>query len=173
MGLTHFALDFSLRNQSSDRIDHNDINRIAANEDFSNLKGLFPIVRLADQQVFRHDTQFPRVLQVESVLRIHEGRQPATFLCFCDDMQGQRGFARRLGSKDFNNSSSSYPANPQCQIERQATRGNDRNLNRLSAFSQSHDGAFSTQSFNLRYGCINGFLTFICGCHSVGPRPFV
>jgi len=117
MRITHFAFDLRLWDQGRHRIDHDHVNGIAADQDFSNFEGLFAKIGLADQQILYNDTDLPSVIDVQGVFRINEGRQPAPLLRLSDDVQGKGGFSRRLRPKDLDNPPTSHPPNPQGQIQ--------------------------------------------------------
>ena len=57
VGIAHLSFDFGLGNQGGHRVDHDDVDGVAPDQDFRDLQCLFPVVRLADQEVFDLDTQ--------------------------------------------------------------------------------------------------------------------
>src|SRR5689334_9030667 len=52
---THLTVDFRLRHQRRDRVDHDDVDAARANEDFGDLERLFAVIGLRDEQVFQID----------------------------------------------------------------------------------------------------------------------
>jgi len=72
----HLAIEFGLGDERGDRIDHDDIHRVAAHEEFSDLKRLLPAVGLGDQQVFELDAERLRVSGIEGVFGIDDAAVP-------------------------------------------------------------------------------------------------
>ena len=50
MAVSHFAFDFSLRHQSGDRVDDDDVKRTGANQHVSDFEGLLAVIRLGDDE---------------------------------------------------------------------------------------------------------------------------
>ena len=55
MRVADFAVEFPLRNQGRDRVDHDDVDGVRFNEHLGDLHRLFAVARLADEQRFEVD----------------------------------------------------------------------------------------------------------------------
>ena len=124
---------------------------------FGDVHRLFAMPRLADQQRFQVDAQFLRPTGVEGVFGVDERGDPARSLGLGDHMQGQRRFAARLRTIDFDDPSAGNPLPSQGDIERQAPRRNSLDPANLSA-AQGHDRTFAKLLFD-RFDRIAEFLT--------------
>ena len=82
MGITYFTFQLLLGNQSGDRVDNNDINRIGFDQHLCNLHGFFAMVRLTHQKRIQLDTQFFAPRRIESMFGVDHGRNPSLFLGF-------------------------------------------------------------------------------------------
>ena len=97
----HFAFDFGAGHERGDRVDDDDVDGAAADEDFDDFERLLAVVGLRDQQVVDIDAELARVICVERVFRVDERRHAAQLLRFGDDLQRERGFAAGFRSEDF------------------------------------------------------------------------
>jgi len=55
VGVAHVALEFGLRNQRRDRVDHDDVDRVAAGQHLGDVESLLAGIRLRNQQVVEID----------------------------------------------------------------------------------------------------------------------
>ena len=101
MGIAHFALNFRARNQSRDRIDHNDIDCIGTHQCIGDFQCLFTCIGLRDDQIVDIDAQLLGIARVKRMLRIDERGCPAQFLNLGNRMQRQRGFTRAFRTLNF------------------------------------------------------------------------
>src|SRR4029077_15831885 len=89
-GIANFALQFGPCHQRGDRIDHDDIKRIRADERFTDTQGFFPRARLRDQQVVKINTKLLRIPLIQRVFDVDERSEAATFLRLRDHGQRKR-----------------------------------------------------------------------------------
>ena len=95
------------------------------------------------------------------MFRVNKGRFTAAPLCLCDNVQGKRGFTRRLRAVNLNYPSFGQSADSKRHVQRKGTRGDHIHaLNR--AIPKAHNAAFSVCFFNLCDCGIERFL-FITG----------
>ena len=92
--IAHFALDFRLRRERRDRIDHDHIDRAGAHQHVGDLQRLLAGIRLRDQQVVDLDAELLRIHRIERMLGIDERRRAAVALRRGDDGKRQCGLAR-------------------------------------------------------------------------------
>jgi len=71
-------------------VDNHHVHGVAPDEHFGNLQGLFAGIGLGDQEVVHVHTQPPGVLDIQSMLRVHECRDPPAPLCVGDDVETKR-----------------------------------------------------------------------------------
>ena len=72
--VAHLALDLGPGHERRDRVHHDHVHRVAADQHLGDLQRLLARVRLRDQEVVHVDPQLARVLDVERVLGVDEGR---------------------------------------------------------------------------------------------------
>ena len=75
--IAHFAFDFGLRRERSDRVDHDQVDRAGTHQRIDDLERLLAGVGLADEQVGKVHAELLRILHVERVLGIDETQVPA------------------------------------------------------------------------------------------------
>ena len=89
----HFAFDFSAGHERRDRVDHDHIDAVRADDHLDDLERLLAVVGLRDEEVVEIDAELLGVGGVERVFGVDEGRHAAFLLGFGDDLQRQRGLA--------------------------------------------------------------------------------
>ena len=101
---------------------------------------------------------------------IDEGRNAAFFLRFGNGMERHGGLTRRLGTIDFDDSSTRITAHTEGHIEADAAgRDHFHMLNLL--VTHAHDGAFSKVFLYFRHCCLQCFqlfalrVAFVFFCH--------
>ena len=114
-------------------------------------------VGLADEQILQIDAQVLRILDVQRVLGIDKGTLAAQLLHFRNDLQRQRGFARRLGAVNLNHPAARQAAHAQRHVQPQRAGGDDLDVLNHLAFAQAHHGAFAKLFFDLCQGGSQGF----------------
>src|SRR5207244_4393955 len=110
--IAHVALDLGARDQGSDRIDDQHVERARAHQGVGDLERLLAVVGLRDEQVLGLDAELARVAHVEGVLRIDEGADAAALLALGDQLERERGLARRLGPVDLDHAPARDAADP-------------------------------------------------------------
>ena len=96
MRIAHFAFDFRAGDESSNRVDHDHIHRVGANQQLADFQRLLAGVRLADQQIVELHAEPLGPGWIERMLGVDERRDATQFLCAGDDVQAERGFPRRF-----------------------------------------------------------------------------
>ncbi len=89
----------ALGHEGSHRVDDYDIDAAAPHEDLRDLQGLLARIGLRDEEVFRLDPDPARVVHVEGVLCVDEGRRAAVLLHLGDDLEGKRRLAGGLRAR--------------------------------------------------------------------------
>ena len=82
MGLAHFAFDLCPGHQRRHTIDGYYIDGSAADQCFCYLKGLFPCIRLRDQQVIQPDPTGSGIGGIKSMLHVYICSHATVFLGF-------------------------------------------------------------------------------------------
>ena len=118
MGIAHLALDFCTRNESSNGVDNDNINRTAAYQSISNLQRLLAIIRLRNQQIVNINAQMARIFRIQCVLRINEGCIAAQLLRLSNHMQSHSRLTGRFRSINFNHTSTGNTADTKSNIQR-------------------------------------------------------
>ena len=95
------------------------------------------------------------------MLGVHECRHPARLLRFRNYLQGDGGFAGRFRTEDLDHAAAGKAANPKRGVERDRSRGDDRDRHNGFFRAQPHDRAFAKLLFNLCERKINRFCPFI------------
>src|SRR5512141_2297223 len=152
VGVPHLPLDLRLRNQRGDGVDHQDVERAAADQHFRDLEGLLPRVGLGDQEGFRGDPKPPRISEVEGVLRVDEPGDPPRALRLGDDVQGERGLAGRLRPEDLRDPSPRDPADAERGVEGDRAGGDDGDVLDGGVRPQPHDGSLAVIFLDRRDG---------------------
>ena len=106
---------------ATESIDHH-VDRVAPDQHLGDLERLLARVRLGDQQVVDVHTELPRVLDVERVLGVDEGRDPAVPLRVRDDWRQIVVLPDDSGPIDLADASSRDPADPDRRVEIERTR---------------------------------------------------
>jgi hypothetical protein len=88
VGVAHLAVEFRLRHQRSDRVNHQNVDGIRAHQRLDDLQRLLAVVRLRDQQVVDIYAELTGISWIESMLGVNEGSETAGLLRFGDDLQG-------------------------------------------------------------------------------------
>ena len=122
--IADFAIELRLGHEGRHRVDHDDVDRVGFDQHLGDLQALFPVGRLADEQVFEIDAQPLGPGGIERMLGVDEGGDPPFVLGAGDRVQGQRRLAARLRSKQLDHPAPGKPAPPKAKIERQGAGGN-------------------------------------------------
>ena len=79
-GITHFAVDFRLRDEGGDRVDDNDVQRAGTNQRFDDFQRLFAGIRLGNQQVLNVYADFFGIRGIQGVFGVDKRADAAFFL---------------------------------------------------------------------------------------------
>src|SRR6266545_883003 len=173
---THLSLDFGARHERGDRVDDDHVDAAGADEHFDDFERLLAVVRLRDEEVFELHAELAGVLRVERVLGVDEGRHPAGLLRLRDDLERERGLARRLGPEDLDHAAAGDATNAEGIVEADCAGGNRGHLRDDLLAAEAHDRALAELLFNLADGQLDGLCALavvtvvICRCCHEAPR---
>src|SRR5690606_1337497 len=108
--IAHLAFDLGLRRQRRDRVDDDHVDRARAHEHVRDLERLLTGIGLRDQEVIYVHADLLRINRVERVLGVDERRGAALLLDLRNDLQRQRGLARRFRTVDLDDTPARQPA---------------------------------------------------------------
>jgi len=165
MLITDIAVYLCPGNKSGNRINNNNINRVAAYKNLCNFKGLLSVIRLRNKQVINIDTEAAGVGNIQGMLSIDKGGGSAALLCFGNYVQGQGGFAGRLRTVNLSHPAYRDASDADCNIKAQSSRGNCRHFFCFMG-SQPHDRAFTKLFLNLVHRIVESFAFLFTGCHT-------
>ena len=138
--------------------------RPGADQHLGDLEGLFAVVGLGNEQVVRVDAELLRVLRVERMLGVDEGREAAGFLRLGDDLEGERRLARGFRAEDLDDAAARDAADAEGGIDRERT-GRDDGDGHLGPLAEPHDRALAELALDLRQRRFDGAPLFI-GFHA-------
>jgi hypothetical protein len=104
-----------------------------------------------------------RVLHVQRVLGVHKGAGAAELLHLGNDLQRQRGLARRFRAVDFDHAAARQAAHAQGDVQAQRAGGDDLDVLDDLALAQAHDGALAELLFDLGQRGLQGLGLFAVG----------
>ena len=84
-----------------------------------------PVSGWRDQQVLQVDAELLRVLDVERVLGVDEGAGAAELLHLGDDLQRERGLARRFRAVDLDHAAARQAADAERDVQAERAGGDD------------------------------------------------
>src|SRR6185312_6410195 len=147
----HFALDFRLRGERGDRVDHHHVHRARAHQHVGDFQRLLAGVGLRYKQVVDLDAELFRVGRIERVLGIDERGSAAGALAAGDGLQGHGGLAGGLRAVDLDYAAARQAADAQRDVQAQRTGGN--RLDRLvDAVTHPHHGTLAELLLDLAEG---------------------
>ena len=169
VGVAHLALDLGPGDQGGHGVDHDDVDGARADQHVGDLEGLLAGVRLGDQQLVGVDAEVAGVGHVQGVLGVDEGGDAAGLLGLGDDVQGEGGLARGLGTVDLDHAAPRHPADAEGQVEGEAA-GRD-GLDRVgrAVDAHAHDRALAELLLDLEQGDFECLLAF----HGPSPHAVV
>ena len=126
LGLAHGPFELRLGDEGCHRVHDHDVHRAGAHQHVGDLQGLFAVVRLGDEQIVGTHPQTPRIIHIQGMLGVDERGNAALTLGLGNDMQGQRGLSRGLGTVNFRYPALGDAAHSQGQIQGNGTRRNNR-----------------------------------------------
>ena len=122
MRVAHVPLDFRPRHQRRHRVDHHDVHRVAAHQDFSDLKRFLADPGLGDQQIVDIHSTPGRIGRIEGMLGIDQGGRSAVLLGLGDNVLGQRRLTRSLGPKHLDHPTARQSAYAEGEIQGDGAR---------------------------------------------------
>jgi len=141
--VSHLALDLRTRHEGCHRVDDDDVDAARSNEPLGDLERLLSGIGLGDQQIFDSHPQALRIGDVECVLRVDEGGDPAELLSFGDRVERQGRLPRRFLSEDLDDASTRVTADTQRTVETYRAARQTRGRSDGLLVPQSHDCALS------------------------------
>ena len=149
MSIAHFTVDFCFRNHRCNGVNNDDIYSTTANKGFCNLKSLFTIIWLRNQQVINIYAQVTRIYRIHCMLRINESCNATLFLCFCYSVKCYCCFTRGFWTVDFNYTATREATHTNSDIDCKRTRGDNLYVHAICCFTKTHNSAFTKVFFNL------------------------
>src|SRR5438093_1090434 len=168
--IAHVALDLGARDQGSNRIDDQHVERARAHQRVGDLERLLAVVGLRDEEVLGLDAELARVAHVERVLRVDEGADAAALLALGDELERERGLARRLRSVDLDHAPARDAADAERDIEAERARRQAGDVLRQRLLAELHDGALAELLLDLADGEVDRPLAIHVDAH-VTPSP--
>ncbi len=149
-----------------------------ADEHLGDLERLLAVVGLGDEQVVGVDAELLRVLGVERVLGVDEGREAPGLLGLGDDLERERRLARGLGPEDLDDAAARDAADAERGVHGERA-GRDHRDRHVGLVSQPHDRALAELPLDLRQRRFDGapllvgfhaghVLTFLAGACAAG-----
>src|SRR6185312_1009861 len=102
-----------------------------------------------DQEIVDIDPELARIAGIERVLGVDKGAGAAVFLCFRDDMQGERGLPRAFRPVNLDYPPARQPADAERDVEAERAGRYDLNLGRRVVRAELHDRAFAEGTLDL------------------------
>ena len=149
VGVAHLAFDLGARCERRHRVDDNDIDRTRTSEHVGDFERLFTCVRLRNQQLVNVDADRPGVDRIHGVLGIDVGTHATVALGLSDDMHGECGLARRLGTINLGDAPTRQTADTEREVKCQRTGRHDFDRH-VGAFAHFHDRAAAELLVDLR-----------------------
>src|SRR5436190_11356149 len=141
--IAHVALDLGARDQGSNRIDDQHVERARAHQRVGDLERLLAVVGLRDEEVLGLDAELARVAHVEGVLRIDEGADTAPLLTLGDQLEGERRLARRLGAVDLDDPAARDAADAERDVEAEGAGRQHGDVAGERRLAEPHDRALA------------------------------
>ncbi len=158
--VAHIALDLRLRRKRRNGVDNDNIDGGRAYQRIDDVERLFARIGLGYVKFVQIYAEVLCVNRIERMLCVDECRNPAHFLRLRDGVKRNGGFTRRFGTVDLHDSAARQSADPERQIERQASRGDHFDILTSRGLSQLHDRAFPVGFFDLRQHRVQRFEFF-------------
>ena len=168
--LAHLAFDLGLGRQGGHRVDHDHVDRAGAHQHVGDLERLLAVVRLRDEQLLDFHAQLARVLRIERVLGVDEGRGAALLLHLRDHRQRERGLARGFRTVDLDDAAARQPADAERDVQAERAGRHHLDVLRHLVLAQAHDRALAELLFDLGQGRLQGLALVVV--HDVGDFLF-
>src|SRR5262249_42321477 len=152
----------------------NHIDAARSDEDLDDFESLLAVVGLRDEQVVQIDAQLLGVDGIERVLGVDKRRHAAQLLGFGNDLQRERGLARRLRPENLDDAAARHATDAQGVVDADGAGRNGVDRLDGALLSQAHDRALAKLLFDLADGQIHGpeafaVLSFVEWGHAVSP----
>ena len=123
----------------------------------SDLQGLFPGIRLGDEELAHIHAQLGGIDRVQRVLGIDESRDTASLLRFRHCVESERGLAGTFRTINLDDAALRQTANTQGNIQPQRTGGNRFDIH-VRTLAELHHGALAECLVDLAQRGLNGLL---------------
>src|SRR5690606_26898995 len=134
------------------------------------LERLLAGVRLRDQEIIDVHADLLGVDRIERMLRVDERSRAALLLDLGDDLQRERGLARRLWPVDLDDAPARQPADAERKVEPERAGRHDLDVARRDGIPEPHHRTLAELLFDLAKRCRKGLLAvlvhsiFLQGC---------
>ena len=149
MAVAHLALDLGARHQRGDRIDHQHVDRVGADQRVDDLERLLAGIGLRDDQFVDVDAQLLGIARVERMLGVDEGGGAAGLLRLGDGVQRQRRLARAFRPVNLDHPAARQAADAERDVEPEAAGRDGLDLDLLAA-AELHRRALAERAVDLR-----------------------
>jgi len=124
MTVSHISIDLCFRNQCRYRVNNNDIQCTGTYHRLKDLQRLLSTVRLGNVKFINIYTDIFCIYRIQCMLCINEPCNSSTLLSFCNHMQSNGRLTTGFRTIHFDNTSTRYSTNPQCNIQTQCSGWN-------------------------------------------------
>src|SRR5690606_34973160 len=142
VAVAHFTLKLRARHQRRDAVQHDHINRAAANQRVGDLQRLLAGIRLGDVEVVHIHAEPLRVDRVERVLHVDERAHAAHPLRLSDGVQAEGRLTGAFRSVNLSHPPAWDPPNADREIDSERSGRDDINLE-MRYVAQADDGPVS------------------------------
>ncbi len=151
VGVAHLALDFRLRRQRGNRVDHDHVHRTRTHQHVGDFQRLLAGIRLRYQQVVDLDAEFFRIRRIERMLGVDERGGTAGTLAAGNGLQRHGGLAGGLRPVDLDHTSTRQATDAKRDVQPQRAGGH-RLDGFVDAVAHAHDRALAELLFDLAEG---------------------
>ncbi len=173
--LAHLALDLGLGRERRDGVDDHAVDGGRAHQHVGDLERLLAVVRLREQELGGIHAEPLGVLGVERVLRVDEGGGAAQLLDVGDDLERERGLARRFRPVDLDDAPARQAADAEGEVQAERAGGDDLDALLDVLVAHAHDRALAELAFDLGERGLQGLrlvLVHLGGFGSAGGDDF-
>ncbi|MPM24495.1 hypothetical protein SDC9_70978 [bioreactor metagenome] len=168
MRIAHLPFQLRAGNQRRHRIDHQHVDRIAANQGIGDIQRVFAAVGLRDQQIGGIDADLGRIARIDRMFGVDDGAFAAGALRIGDHMQTDGGFAGGFGTENFHDPPARHAADAERQVERQRSGADGGDIPGISRrIAEAHDRPLAEFLFDLGDGDFK-ILRAFCIFHILG-----
>ena len=138
MGRAQVAVELCLGHERRDRVDHDQVDRSALDENLRDVERLLAVVRLAHQQLLGVHAELLRIVHVEGVLGVDERGNAPGRLTLRDGVESERRLSARFGPIDLDHASLGVSTTAKGFVERRTPTRDTGNPLRLAVTETHH-----------------------------------